>query len=168
MFHLLKIDEIKHIDKDGKTLWEQSNINNIFHLQGQSFILNAMFNTSASVTVPSSYYLGLDNRTTPALSDVLATSLSGEPTQNGYSRQSVSSLNGFSIAISSDGNYRATSSIVTFSASGGSWGPVKNLFLASSSGISGHLISSSTLDSSRTLLDGQSITMRISVGLGNC
>jgi len=167
MLHLLKIDNIQHVDADGTILWEQNDVNNIFHLGGQLFVLSTTFRTSSGIVVPGSYYLGLDNRATPLLSDTLS-NLSGEPTQNGYARGGVNSINGFSIALGLDGNYRATSDVVTFSATVGSWGPVKNLFLATSSGITGHLISTSVLDSSRILLSGQSLTMRISVGLGNC
>lgn len=167
MLHLLRIEEIKHLDSDGTILWKQEGINNIFHKDGQQFVLSVAFATGAGITIPTNYYLGLDNRTTPSLTDILS-SLSAEPTQNGYLRQAVSSANGFSVSVSNDGNYRATSSVATFSASGGAWGPVRNLFLTTSSTSTGYLISSAQLDTPRTVLDGQTLTMRISVGLVNC
>lgn len=165
MVHLLKIDEIKHIDVDGSVLWEHKDLLNLFHLEGEYFLLNLAFNTSEGLEVPSSYYLGLDARTTPEIDDDLS-SLSGEPTQNGYLRQSISSLNGFDVSIVED-NYRAISDIMTFTATGGSWGPVTNMFLATSADDSGYLISTADLESSRTLLAGQSITLKVSIGLTN-
>lgn len=165
MIHLLKIDSVEHVDNDGSTLWHAEHMPNTFHLSGELFLLSVAFNTSSGITVPTSYYLGLDNRASIQVSDTL-TSLSAEPTQNGYLRQAVSSLNGFSVGVSS-GNYRAVSSIVTFSASGGNWGPVSNLFLATTSTTSGYLLSSVSLDNSITVLNGQSLTLRISVGLTN-
>jgi hypothetical protein len=165
MFHLLKIEEIKHIDTDGSLLWQQNDIDNIFHLNGESFMLNVVFNTSGGISVPSSYYLGLDARASPQFADTLS-NLSGEPTQNGYSRQAVSSLNGFSVEVV-ESNYRAISNVVTYSATGGAWGPVTNLFLATSSSSSGYLISTATLEAPVTLQSGQSVTVRISVGLTN-
>lgn len=166
MIHLLKIEYIKHHDVQGNVIWEDYDVDNLFHLGGHQYLLSVAFATSSGVSVPSNYYLGLDNRTTPALGDTMA-SLSAEPTQNGYLRQAVSSSSGFTVS-SASGSYRALSSEVTFSASGGTWGPVRNLFLATSATSSGYLLCTAPLSSSRTLLDGQGVTMRISVGLNNC
>ena len=165
MFHLLKIEDIQHVDVDGSVLWEQKGINNIFHLDGEFYLLNIAFNTGGGITVPSSYYIGMDNRITPAISDTLA-NLSQEPTQFGYLRQPVSSANGFDVALNT-GNYRATSDIVTFSAAGGTWGPVKNLFITTSATNSGYLISTASLDTARSVQDGQTLTLRFSIGLAN-
>jgi len=164
--HLLKIEEICHLDEYGKVLWKNNNINNIFHNQGEQFLLNICFNTSAGIVVPSNYYLGLDNRATPALSDTLS-NLSQEPTQFGYSRQLISSVNGFTVALNNSGNYQATGNVVVFNASGGSWGPIQNLFLATTVNNTGYLISTAALGQSKTLSSGQSITMRISLSLQN-
>ncbi len=161
--HLLRIDDIQHLDKNRNTLWQQGNIDNLLHIGGQFFLLNLAFNTSEEIFVPANYYLGLDNRANIQVDDIFS-SLSAEPTQNGYVRQTVNSLNGFS--VEHDGSlYRATSGSVTFSASGGSWGPIINLFIGTTSGNSGYLISSATFDTPRTLTDGESITMRISIAL---
>lgn len=161
MIHLMKIEEIQHV-KDNNVIWEQKNIDNVFHSLGHYFLLNVAFRTSTGIEVPSSYYLGLDNRTSTQSSDTFS-SLSGEPTQNGYTRQAVNSLNGFTVSL--DTVYKAVSGTVTFTATGGSWGPVKNLFMATSSGSTGYLLATSTLDTSRTVLEGESLIMRISVAL---
>lgn len=164
--HLLKIEDIKHVDCDGTILWERKDIDNTLHINGELFLLSVAFSTAGSISVPSSYYIGMDNRATLSLNDTFS-SLSNEPTQNGYLRQSVSSANGFTISTV-DSNYRAISSTLTFSAAGGSWGPVKNVFLGTTATNSGYLLSSVALDNSRTVLDGQSITLRFSLGLRNC
>jgi hypothetical protein len=164
-FHLLKIDSIEHVDSDGSILWSNKDVLNVLHLNGELFLLSLAFNTASEIEVPSSYYLGLDARDTIDIEDEL-TEITNEPTTNGYTRQAVSSLNGFDVELNGN-NFRAVSGVVTFSASGGTWGPVTNLFLSTSSTSSGYLISSVELGSSRTLLDGQSITMRFSLGLQN-
>lgn len=165
MIHLLKIKEIFHFSDSGKIMWSKKSLKNILHQQGQEYMIKAIFSTS-SASIPSNYYLGLDARNTPDLSDTLTSSLSGEPTQNGYSRQPVASLNGFTVELDGD-NYTGTSGTITFSASGGAWGPVKNIFLATTLNNSGYLISTVALSSTRTLLDGQSLSMRFVLGLAN-
>jgi hypothetical protein len=166
MLHLLKIEEIKHIDKEGNILWQENNLNNIFHANGQLYLLNVAFNTASGVLVPTSYYLGLDNRVTLALSDTLA-NLSQEPTQFAYARQALSSLNGFEVSQDT-GNYKVTSNVVVFQATGGTWGPVRNIFLTNVASGTGYLISSVPLTTPRTVSDGTIITMKISLSLVNC
>lgn len=166
MIHLLRLESIEHLDRDGNILWQQKNVDNLLHSDGQYYLLNLGFNQSSGITVPSSYYVGLDNRTTPDVSDTL-TSLSNEPTQYGYSRQGVSSTNGFTLTETS-GIYKATTDTVTFSASGGNYGPISNLFLATSSGSTGYLISTISFETERTVADGQTLVMRMSVSLKNC
>lgn len=168
MIHLMRIDEIKHIDKHGNILWEDHDIFNIFHAGGQQFLLSMAFNTASAITPPPNYYLGLDNRATLSLSDTLA-SIFHEPTTNGYTRQTVNSLVGFAIELESNGNYVAQSGTVTFTAAGGSWGPVQNLFLSTISGnATGYLLSSAILGAARTVNNGESLVGSISVGLFNC
>ncbi len=164
----MHIIELKHLDEDGSVIWETEKvIPNIIHQQGQQFLLQGMFNTSSSVSPPTNYYLGLDARIVLSDTDTL-TDLIAEPNTNGYARQPVSSFNGFSVSLNGS-KFRAVSNSVVFSASGGSWGPVRDLFLTNvSSGTSGYLISSAPLGSSRTVNSGQSISLRISVSLGNC
>ena len=168
-FHLMYILELKHYDESGSILWETEEIiPNIVHRQGEEFVLQKMFNTSSSVVIPTNYYLGLDARIVLSDTDTLS-SLIAEPTTNGYARQPVSSFNGFSVSLGPNNNYRAISNSVVFSATGGSWGPVRDLFLTNvSSGTSGYLISSAPLGSSRTVNSGQSLSARIAVSLGNC
>lgn len=167
-FHLMYLLEIKHLDCNKSILWESKEIiPNILHRQGQEFLLKGMFNTASAVVPPANYYLGLDARLVLSATDTLS-SLIAEPNINGYARQAVSSFNGFSVALSG-GSFSATSNSVVFSASGGSWGPVRNLFLTNVvNGTSGYLISSAPLGSQRTVNSGESISVRIAVSLSNC
>lgn len=161
--NLVTVYEICHWDKDGNLLWKKENLLNTVHGGGEQFILKAAFCPS-SITIPTNFYLGLDSRTTLSQADTL-NSLVNEPTSNGYIRQPVSSTTGFS--ISTTGSIRATSAVVRFSASGGAWGPVKNLFLATSVGNSGLLITTTALGDNRTMNDGEGITLRMGVSLRN-
>lgn len=166
-FHLLHILEIQHRDVDGTVLYEAKNIPNVFHRDGQRFMLSVAFNTASGITVPANYYLGLDNRL--VLTDVdTMSSLSGEPSGVGYARQAVSSLNGFAVSLGPTNKYRAVTNTVSFTAVGGAWGPVRNLFLTTSAGGGGFLISSAPLAGPRTVTAGQSVTMRLATALGNC
>lgn len=163
--HLMRILEITHWDENNNVIWKDDDIPNVFHRQGQQFLLSVAFNSASSITVPTNYYIGMDNRATLSDTDVMS-SLSGEPNTNGYARQAVSSANGFTVEVSG-GKYRAVSNIVTFSASGGSWGPVRNVFLTNLITNTGYLISSIPLSAARTVTDGQSVTVRVSLSLGN-
>ncbi|MGK3945760.1 hypothetical protein ABK046_46375, partial [Streptomyces caeruleatus] len=63
------------------------------------------------------------------------------------------------------GFYRATSQIVTFIATGAGWGPVSNLFMATSADDSGILLASNPLSNSITLESGDAINMRMALAL---
>lgn len=163
---MIVITEIKHLDVDGVVLWERHNVHNLFHSQGEQFLIQVAFATATGTIVPANYYLGLDNRSSITLGDNLSF-IFQEPTGNGYARQPISSSTGFAISLSNN-NYQATSSIATFIATGGSWGPVQNLFLATSQTSTGFLLSSVALDASRSLTIGQQLTMRLALSLINC
>ena len=163
---IMKVLWIKH-SRNGKVLYEQSNIRNLLHTDGESFILRAVFTGGqVSSVIPSNYYLGLDNRTEIVAANNLD-SLVAEPTSDGYVRQPVSSAGDFVVTLEGL-NYRATSPIVAFRAEGGSWGPVQNIFLTDSATSSGTLISSAQLDSAVTVVDGDQITIRIGLALKDC
>lgn len=163
----MKLLEIKHLDVDGKVLWEDENIPNTFHYEGEEFLLKVAFNTASLVEVPANYYVGLDNRTSIVVGNTLA-GLTTEPNSGGYSRQSVNSINGFVVQDSGDGNKQAISTVLTFTATGSGYGPIKNVFLTNVSGSSGYLLSSAALSASRSLTAGQVLTVRVAVTLRNC
>lgn len=161
----LNVMVIEQVDADGKIIWRQENLHNIFHINGENFMLKALF---AGLVLPSNYYFGLDNRATLQDADTLSTigAIGNEPTANGYFRQNVPK-SAFTVAVVGNHNL-AQSPIVTFSATGGSWGPVKNLFMATSSDNQGYLISSVPLSQTLTLDNGQSINVRMGLSLKDC
>ena len=135
----------------------------ILHDEGEQFLLSVLF---SGLAMPTNIYLGLDNRTTLAATDTLA-SLVGEPTVNGYARQPVGSSS-FTV-VPTSGAYQANSPIVTFSASGGSWGPVNNLFMSTSLDNTGKIIASVTLNQANlTLISGQIMRIRMGLSLRDC
>jgi len=156
----MTIEEVIHRDKDGNILWRADNLPNKFHTQGQEFILKACFAGSSGVTIPSSYYVGLDNRTTVNQADILA-NLVGEPTTHSYVRQTLSSQTGFG-AVFDLSNWKVRSASIVFIAIGGSWGPVRNAFLTTGS----FLISTVPLPSVKTVNNGESFSFKINLALG--
>lgn len=158
--------EVNHYDAAGQCIYEEKNLPNLWHIEGQQFVLSLAFDTESGFEAPSNYYLGLDNRGTIDIEDTLEL-ISDEPSTNGYARQAVSSSSGFAIGIS-EGKLKATTGVLTFVASGGSWGPVSNLFLATTINNTGLLIATVALSSTRTIADGESFTVRVGLSLGGC
>lgn len=159
----MRVVELKHYSTNGDLLWEQDVVPNIIHAEGELYCLTALFATLVT-SIPSNYYAGLDNRATPARTDTLA-NLSQEPSQNGYARQPLNSGSGFVVSVNNAGVYQATSNVITFVANGGTWGPVKNIFLTTGVDNSGKLISTAALDGQHYLNTGESLTMRLALTL---
>jgi len=164
---LVKILEIEHVSATGDVLWSNKNLYNTFHTAGEQFVLQAVFSGGVSNTIiPYNYYFGLDNRTTIADGDVMS-SLSGEPNSNGYTRIALSSSNVFEVSLQGL-HYRADGPIISFAASGGAWGPVKNLFLTTKSDNTGVLIASVPLTQTITVNTGEAVNMRMGLSLKDC
>lgn len=164
---IMRIVEIEHLDRHGNVLHRASDIGNLFHKSGEQFLLNSLFiGGPSSPYIPTYYFLGLDNRSTLDVADTMST-IVGEPSVNGYARQPVSSTTGFTLDDSS-GNYRANTSIVTFRATGGSWGPVQNIFLTDKNDLTGYLIASTNVGSPFSLTDGDTINLRMGMTLRDC
>lgn len=151
------------IVRDNKIIFKKENFTNTLHAQGELFMLNLMCNSG---TVPANYYLGLDNRSTISLTDTLS-SLVGEPTGNGYNRQPISSTSGFTISQQVNGNYVATVSLITYSATGSGWGPIQNIFLATTANNSGSLLGTAPIGSSSTLVSGDVLNLGFNFALSN-
>lgn len=162
MKSLVTLKFIEHKRND-KVIWRAENIKNIIHLEGREFLIQAAFSNDGSL-VPANYYLGLDARD-DLLEEDTVVDLLDEPVGNGYIRQSLASDGtGFTITNVS-GVYKALSEIVTFSATGTGWGPVKNMFLTTASDNSGLLISSLVLTSPVTTIAGDTISIQIQMSL---
>lgn len=162
---IMKVIHIQHLNVDGKIVWEQKNIRNMLHTEGEEFLLRAAF-AGGSEIVPENYYLGLDNRSVINSGDTMD-DLLAEPTTGGYSRQPVSSVDDFSISLE-EGHIVALSPVVVFRAISGSWGPVSNLFITDKQNNSGFLISTATLGSAITVAEGDSVTLRFGMQLKDC
>lgn len=165
--HLLRVDWIKHI-RDGEVLWEEKNIDNVLHKRGEEFMLRALFTggNDPNALIPDDYFFGLDNRSTVQADDDFVNIL-GEPNGSGYARQTVSSLGEITVA-EENGVLRAITSIITFRAISGTWGPVQNLFFTDRGDNNGFLIASVAATAAFNVIDGDSVTMRMSIGLTAC
>lgn len=162
-YGLMKVLEFQHLDVNGEILYQEKNILNTLHVEGEEFILSVCF---GGLSIPNNYYFGMDSRFTISPSDVMVDIYNGnyEPTGFGYLRQQIPSTGSFSLLLS-NGNYKAVSPAIQFTAIGGSWGPVQNIFLTNESNYEGYLIGSASLQSPVTVNAGQSIAMRFSMGL---
>lgn len=162
----MKILWIKQI-RNGETIFEQNNIFNMLHEEGEQFLLNAVFTGGQVNTyIPENYYIGLDNRPSVLVAQDID-SLVDEPTTNGYLRQPVSSSGDFVVTLENS-HYQATSPIVAFQAVGGDWGPVGSIFLSNRADNLGVLLCSAMLESQATVTAGDSILMRIALKLKDC
>lgn len=161
---ILQVVEVNHI-RNKQVIWQSSNLKNVLHIQGEEYLLKILF--SNIIAKPQYYYFGLDNRATVAEADTLL-SLDGEPTTHNYSRQIVNSISDWAFAVSGGYN-EAKSPILTFGAYGGSWGPIRNLFMTMQTQETdpalGYLISTVYLGQKITVLDGDSISMRMAIKL---
>ena len=158
---IMIVREIWCHDGTGKVLWRKNDVHNTLHVGGEQFILNALFTNGQPI--PSNYFLGLDNRPSVSTTDDMS-SLVAEPNAAGYLRQPVSSSGGFTVT-KVGANYQAVSSAVTFRASGAGWGPVSNLFLASTSDTSGVLIATAVLGQSFSVTGGNMVSLTLGMSL---
>ena len=163
---LMKVLYIQHL-RNGKVIYEEKNILNTLHTEGEEFLLRLAF---LSLTVPIAYYIGLDNRSTIAIGDTLSTVSAVEPTStNGYLRVPAAPGSDFSLTLNDSGNNQVNTPIVTFRSNPGDWNrPVANLFLGTSSDDSGYLIATAQLSASLTMTAGDMVNMRLGLALRNC
>jgi hypothetical protein len=116
-------------------------------------------------SVPTAYYIGLDNRASPAEADAL-TSLSGEPSGNGYARQAVNSDNTDFTVSQEGGDYQAKTKTVTFTCTGAAWPTVSQMWLCTvATGTAGKLIATAALTAARTLQPDDSLQTDIAIKL---
>ena len=148
-------------DQFGNLKWDELEVANLLHDEGEQAILQAVYDEQYSV--PANYYIGLDNRGTIAEADTLS-SLSGEPAVGGYARQAVASDNTDWTVSKPATDYQAKSKTVTFTPSGADYPAVQNMFLCDViSGAGGKIHASVALSASRTVLDGDSLNTDITI-----
>lgn len=150
----------EHYDRGGNLIWEDQ-IHNALADEGEYAFLDVFLRAGSA---PAQFYFRLYNDT-PVEADGLS-DLTGEPSTNGYAAQLVERSNtGWPTLVLDSGDYQATSTEETFSASGGSWGPVTYAVLATTSDNSGKLVAYVALSQSRTLQDGESLKVTMEVKL---
>lgn len=147
-------------DSEGKEIWSEVAPNSLAD-EGEQMLLDVALRGG---TAPTQYFLRLFNDT-PIETDTLA-ALTGQPSTNGYAAQLVErSAVGWPTLALDSGDFQAVSKEVTFTASGGSWGPVSHCVLATSSDNTGKLISFAALSQARTLAAGETLRITYRVKL---
>ena len=144
--------EIKHFDKNGKLIYRDEGPNSLAD-EGETAMLDLFFRAG---TAPTAFQLALFNDT-PVDTDTVA-GLTGEPSTNGYARQDLArnSTDWPTLALDS-GDFMVTSKAVTFTATGGPWGPVTYVVLIATISAAAKLCAYKALSQSRTVADGESI-----------
>ncbi len=149
----------EHRNAAGVLLWDQDWTPNALADEGEQAMLDVYFRGAAA---PTNFYVGLLN-STPTDVTTLAT-MTAEAAGSGYARQVVpATAVGFPTLALDAGDYRAVSTVETFTAAGGSIGPVTYAFLATTTDNTGKLVVYNALSQSRTLASGDSldVTFRI-------
>jgi hypothetical protein len=145
-------------DINGNIKWKEEGRNGLVD-EGEENMLRTYFRNESE---PTEFYVRLANDTiieTDTLSDI-----AGEPSGNGYAPILIErSAVGFPIIQLDNGDYRVTSKEFTYTASGGTIGPVNLAYVATTSDNSGKLIAFKALSTTRNISDGDSLlgTFRI-------
>ena len=182
-WHLMRAN-VQHRDRLGQLLWEAKNLPNVVHDTGEVIILSALFATGMTnygATV-ATVYLGVDNRTTPAAADTLATiynsnSPNYEPplATNGYARLGfITSGTGAAgqkwiVGGSPAWNALSLAADGVWTCATGNWATaVKNLFLCTHTSAvadadDAHLFCSVALSATRTLLVGDTLSVTLTI-----
>jgi len=157
--------EFKHFDADGRLIWTDESYNSLAD-EGEYMFLDVVLRNG---TAPTQFYLRLSDTTTTCSivdTDTLTTASAGEPSTNGYAANLIErSATGWPTLALDSGDYQATSSEETFTATGGSWGPVCCALVASTSDNTGKLISYAGLSQCRTLAAGETLKITYKVKL---
>lgn len=158
---VVRIWEFEHLDKFGNVIDRWENENSLAD-EGEEDVLDVYYR---GATAPTTFYLALYNDT-PVDTDGLA-DLTGEASGNGYARIEIErSGTGFPTLALDSGDFQLTSKTVTYTASGGSIGPVTYAVLTNvSSGTAGLLLNYVGLSTSRTLADGESMNATLKIKL---
>lgn len=141
-----------------KLVWGEEVKNTLAH-EGSEIVLDSFFRGQNH---PPTFYIRLFNDT-PVKADSIS-DLVNEASGNGYAAQEMPrSTSGWVTLVLDGDDFQTTSSQETFSASGGSWGPVTYGVLTTSSDSSGKLIAFTALSQSRTINDGETLLVTIKV-----
>jgi len=170
--HILHVAHIEHIDKEGNVLWEEDNILNMLHDEGEQYILAQAFASNLSgFSRASTLYLGLTTNGAGGMLEDYGLAQVGEPSSAGYARIALSTtgtgVSGQDFVLSQPASfYKAASKTCTFTCTTPSWSAVNFVFLCTAaSGTSGKLLCSVQLSQSRVVAAGDSLLVSINIGL---
>jgi Tfp pilus assembly major pilin PilA len=133
----------------------------LIHTEGLQFMLEVCF--TKQQTVPTNYYIGLATDALLVDTDTLSTLT--EVTGTGYARQAVASgATDFTSASTGTNDRKITTKSVTFTATASDWTGAKTVFLCTvTSGTSGKLIQYAPLSATRTLANGDTLTVALEI-----
>lgn len=152
--------DVKHI-RDGKIIWEMTDIRNALVDEGEKNMLNTYFRQAEE---PSEFYIRLCYDSLVE-TDTLAT-IQNEPVGNGYTPQLVErSVTGFPTIEMDLGDWRIISKEVQFNAVSGDYTPVNTLFLATTSDNTGKLLAFVNMRIERTVLSGDVLLASLKIKL---
>lgn len=150
--------DVKHI-RAGEVIWQEQKENALAN-EGEQLIMNSYFRTTGA---PTAFYARLANDTISQADRLV--DIQKEPVGNGYAPILIErSSDGFSILLDNGVSY-ARSKDFTFTASGGSIGPVNTMYLATTSdnASTGKLVAYLGLSMNRTVLSGDSLKIAFTV-----
>lgn len=153
--------EFKHFDKNNNIIWHNI-VDNAISREGRRLTLLVMFRGTDE---PATFFLRMYNDT-PVDTDSLA-DLTNEASGNGYAPTEIT-RDGSGWPLEENVSSlvrRLTSEEITFTATGGSWGPVTNVVLATTTDDSGWLVGWAALGASRTLKDGENLKITYAITL---
>jgi hypothetical protein len=119
-------------------IWQQLNLTNLLHYEGEPYVLSAAFHTSLEGygAAPKELYIGIDSRPLLHYGDTLKDVVNFEPTLETYQR----------IGVRTDKDFFTIRTRAVFKAIGGDLGEMRNYFLTTArEGTDGQLIVSSPL-----------------------
>lgn len=154
--------QIEHV-RDGAVIWQEILTENTWHDEAERWLSQCLFTNEDEP--PGIFYLGLDARPTVAEGDG-TTQLSGEPTAgtSGYYRQPVARGTTNFLLAQVGGDYRVTTSQVTFTAAG-TWAGVSNLVFINTSTDPGILFATASLNTVRNLIDSDTLTASLAISI---
>jgi hypothetical protein len=131
------------------------------HTEGLQYLLEVGFTEEQSA--PANFYIGLC--TDASLAEDASLGDQTEVTGTGYARQTVASDNvDITSATTGTADRKVTTKEVTFTASD-TWDGANTVFMATSNDDSGKLLASAPLSTTRTLGNGDTLTVSIEIDL---
>jgi hypothetical protein len=131
------------------------------HTEGLQYLLEVAFTEEQSA--PANFYVGLC--TDAALAEDASLGDQTEVTGTGYARQTVASDNvDITSATAGTADRKVTTAEVTFTA-GGTWDGAVTAFLCTTVDDTGKLLASQQLSETRTLNDGDTLTLAFEITL---